>query len=306
MIPNNSVFILGAGASAHLGFPNNRELKKRITEHVEDSSSSLFKKLRQNGHDDKEIAGFAHDMRRSIHTRETMDVFLATRTDYCGIGAYSVAYELRGFEDEAKLFSSDTPNWYKILYKELKLDHPPDTWNRVPIVTFNYERSLEAYLNGTVEANNTPSGRRDEKIRALQSYPIYHVYGSFGSLAELRYSPPSENENLNSAAANLRFMFQSFDNEDVRQARKKIDDAEHIIFLGFGYDQRNVQQLGLNPTSDAQHRFHGTAFEIHGHNKSIRDQALALFSGKINVPANNTDSNISTFLEQWLPTKLGK
>jgi len=306
MLPNNTVLILGAGASAHVGFPSNRELKINITKHLEDPSSSLFKKLLESGHDDKKIAAFAHDMRRSVHTKETIDVFLAARQDYGVIGAQSVAHELRANEVEKRLFVSNTPNWYKILYDDLNLDGSPNTWSRVPIVTFNYERSLEAYLDGTVESNNPPGGVRDEKLKALRAYPIYHVYGSFGSLTKLPYSPPAKSGDLISAAANLRFMFQDNNNEDIGQARKEINDTEHIIFLGFGYDRRNAQQLGLEASSYARHKFHGTAFEPHGHNEPIRNRALDLFPGKINVPSNNNDSDISNFLKKWLPSKLGK
>jgi hypothetical protein len=86
---SRTVLVLGAGASAHLGFPLGPQLCSKIIENTSDADGNSFKEL---------IAmAFPHETIRSFHEQleksfpRSIDEFLADRPQFIDVGRASIA-----------------------------------------------------------------------------------------------------------------------------------------------------------------------------------------------------------------------
>lgn len=119
------------------------------------------------------------------------------------------------------------------------------------IITFNYDRSLEQYLYNAVET--AYPGKSETQYRELlQSRRIIHVYGKLGPLlwqdvdSHIRYGQTPNAEMLLKAASNIKIMREAQTiTEEFTQAHKVLGEADRICFLGFGFDETNLQRLML-------------------------------------------------------------
>ena len=75
-----------------------------------------------------------------------IDAFLTVGQSF-NVGKLAIAYCLMLFEDETKLYQPDGDlrggNWYAYLVGKLDLTFEEFGNNKLSIVTFNYDRSLE-------------------------------------------------------------------------------------------------------------------------------------------------------------------
>ena len=79
------------------------------------------------------------------YSRISVDAFLEHRPEYLQIGKLSIALCIMAHEHEKKLFNAQR-NWYD--YLRIKLNSSFDEFgdNKLSIITFNYDRSIEHYL----------------------------------------------------------------------------------------------------------------------------------------------------------------
>ena len=119
---------------------------------------------------------------------ESVDAFLEHRSDYLGVGKAAIAWALIPYERLRYLFESwtrpsrDQADWYQYLFSRMSSDTPFEKFgeNKLSIVTFNYDRSLEMYLVTALE--NSYDKRRDEAVNVLAQIPVIHVHGQLGAL----------------------------------------------------------------------------------------------------------------------------
>jgi hypothetical protein len=119
--------------------------------------------------------------------------------------------------------------------------------SKVSVITFNYDRSLEAYLLGSIAATFNVS--RKTAADTLRELRINHVYGCLGSPAEsdddyLEYGADISADRVNRAAKGMRVIPEGRnDDQALEQARSQLADASSIVFLGFGFDETNLSRL---------------------------------------------------------------
>ena len=98
----------------------------------------------------------------------------------------------------------------------------------------------------------------EEAFKLTSSIPIIHVYGRLGRFhyagdqGDHRvYSGDLSTKSLRIAAAGIRLIPEERDEgSQFPLARKWLDWAERICFLGFGFDSRNCGNLGLDSVLD--------------------------------------------------------
>lgn len=254
MITKKTVFVLGAGASKPYGFPLGPELRDRLCGAIQGSwlAGELERLANMPQQDTHEFSrDFLHSGLFSI------DTYLAHRTDHAHIGRYAIAAELCQKEDSGSLVSSDpSENWYRLLWNEMVFDakRPHDIGaNQVKFITFNYDRSLECFLQ--ISTRNT--FKLDDK-KAFESWcgiPVLHVYGALGTFhpdedhpQRRMYAPQTDRKMLETAAAGIRVIPESRDTDPCFQrAQEWFMLAEQICFLGFGFDPLNMRRLNLPP-----------------------------------------------------------
>jgi hypothetical protein len=147
---------------------------------------------------------------------------------------------------------------YHFLYDNLTPSLEEFKQNRLTIVTFNYDRSLEYFLFSALKHLYNKSDA--EIAEALQSTPIIHLHGSLGPLpwqepGGIDYYPlfrrgndPHETgKRIKVASENIVIVSEAQPkSKEFELANQRIKEAERVYFLGFGYYRVNLERLGLS------------------------------------------------------------
>src|SRR5712675_414174 len=143
MITNKTCLVLGAGASAPFGYPTGNALTERIKkELLPDRPGQLHHDLINAGFSPDTLLSFRNELRYS--QRSSVDAFLEDwEADFMEVGKAAIAASLIRHEDRDKIV--DDPNWYRRLFSEMT-DEGDFSANKLGIVTFNYDRSLEYFF----------------------------------------------------------------------------------------------------------------------------------------------------------------
>lgn len=242
MITIPTTLILGAGASQPFGYPIGRVLKGNVI-HLNDEY------LHEHGFTREQYREFTQHLKRS--TINSVDAFIERFPQYRDIGTACIALALAMQEFENNLFSHHSeagPSWYEILANALDDGISPVRENKLSIVTFNYDRSLEYYLVEVLRHNRDIAV--DAAIEQLSTIPMLHVYGSIGECPPQRAgSRPyaTTNESIHRAIVERHFIRLMPDvrkeHQIFQQACDLILQAKRVVFLGFGFDATNVQRL---------------------------------------------------------------
>ncbi len=235
MIKEQTVLVLGAGASYDFGFPLGERLCEDIYNFVLKQSngfsndthsiskvynSKLLARLlelavglglanEQDETNESFVKKFAENLFEA--QPKSIDEFLKDRPEFSLIGRICIVFCISKYEDKrSKNFSPikdggtyTFPNfgWYKYLWdkmteninsiKEFKKE------NKITVITFNYDRSLEFYL---FRALKSKFNKQDDETAKIFNYiKIKHVYGRLGSFYwglnnSNRHSALGENE----------------------------------------------------------------------------------------------------------------
>ncbi len=272
MIKDNTVFILGAGASLPYGYPSGAELRHLIAHkyaalldngfHEKDWDTSTYHEVLRGAQEFSEI------FRKS--STPSIDLFLARNPRFEYIGKRAIICCILDAESKSK-FREDINNknwdWYSYLFQRLTEDisdptgYKKLTENNVSFITFNYDRSLEHFICESIE--NSFNDRRTELNRGIyissekstldycKPFPVLHVYGKISDL-------PFENPDngwiygkivkdampIDDMIRNIRVINDRCSDGVLAQIRGKIKNADRIFFLGFGFAKENLEVLG--------------------------------------------------------------
>jgi hypothetical protein len=265
MIHKPTVLILGAGASVPYGFPSGRSLLVEISSALRSPDSTLaqillpylnvkFEPLKSFG------TALAFSMQPSV------DAFLENRPEFLKVGKAAIAAALIPYEKEKDLYYSDAKSrWYQYLFNRLGANKGEFSKNRLSIVTFNYDRSLEQFL--IIALQHSYGLATEAAFDMLEQIPIIHVYGQLGQLracADGRaYSPEVSPEALEKSIAGIRILHEGgAASKEFGKANAVISNAEVVCFLGFGYHPTNVERLGINEIKRHPVRYLGSAYNL--------------------------------------------
>jgi hypothetical protein len=238
---------------------------------------------------------------------ESVDIFLEqhfSNKAWVNIGKTAIALSLLRSERPNQLFgnmrakrlsccrsggtSKDYPkHWYRLLRKALTDNASRDTFYcnslRLKVITFNYDRSLEYYLNKSLSPFYNPNIRG---AGPLWPIPIIHVHGSLGlltnrcgqaatsgedktnakqnsslpSLSPIKYggherlfdrinqkrSTKKDRELIANVANAIQIVPETnSESHEFTWARTELCGAHRIFFLGFGYHEANMHKLKL-------------------------------------------------------------
>jgi hypothetical protein len=249
MISTPTVLVLGAGASYPYGFPTAAELKVAICSAFSnpDTAASRLIAGDHSKHTRSEIFAFREAFLRS--GQPSIDAFLERRSEFLELGKLAIAYCLMPFEDESMLYRDFRGgNWYEHLAVKLNSSFTEFAQNKLSIITFNYDRSLEHYLFNALQHFHGKSP--EECAKRLRKIPIIHVYGQLGRTAypdaeSLPYEPHRNNvARIERAAAGITLLHES--KPDLKEAHRLLAAAHRICILGFGYHELNLKRLWLS------------------------------------------------------------
>ena len=196
----------------------------------------------------------------------SVDAFLERRSEFVTVGKAAIARQLIGYEQQGLLrphaglrktishvysYEWSPPRWYGLLFNFLTSDPRSEVFheNKLSILTFNYDRSLEQFLyTGLL---NTYGTSETEALELLATIDIVHVYGLLAPFDPTdregrAYTPHSAHDKLTLAAEHISIIHEDRDDsETLTQARDLIQNAKRVCFLGFGYHPTNVRRLGI-------------------------------------------------------------
>ncbi|MHC4157703.1 MAG: SIR2 family protein [Planctomycetota bacterium] len=189
------------------------------------------------------------------------------------VGKFLIAKVLQKYERERDLMQKwiekrsgiDRPylrkirnNWYQYLVQDM---HAPfeELGENITIITFNYDRSLEQFLYRHLKS--TFLDKNEQQIaKKIKSIPIIHIHGSLGPLpwcslagetkqpVPYRWDSDRWSHCAKISAENIKIVSEQDDletNRDIQQARKALNSARQLYFLGFAYHEENIHKLGL-------------------------------------------------------------
>lgn len=229
-------FILGAGAHIPFGFPSGEDLKLEVAKLIGEAKKEVGTKQHGARYD-----GCANGL---LGCGTSIDKFLSENKDHDEIIRPLIAKAL-SWKEMAVIQSQYISDWLKYLWpyiaiKKGQLD------KRFSFVTFNYDRTTEFMLARACAALwGMPY---DECAKLVEdSLTFYHVYGSFGSIAEgsPKYFPYGVLDCEDVAGKRIKIIGEH-DETTTQAVHKVIKDVDAIYMLGCAFHKENMSLLSLN------------------------------------------------------------
>ena len=273
MISKRTLLILGAGASMPYGFPSGTELAKQIKSGLSTQQDRFCTDVMSAcGCTWEVVDNFRSKFDASKAT--TIDEFLASETeDIVKIGKVCIARALIPCEISAKLSRQDSEQdsederWYAQFFEKLlSSDAGKFPQNKLSVITYNYDRSFEQCLFSTIREKYKLMD--DMKTREVfnKYVDIIHLHGVLGELPGLslketsRPYSPKVTDKLLRDAANQIVVIHEVNTDWLSQhgfptAQNRIDNANVVCFLGFGYKDKLLEYIFQKRTSYAQSEY---------------------------------------------------
>jgi hypothetical protein len=264
MIKEKTVFILGAGASAPYRYHTGKELRDYICTHFPSDYRSLIKNNPWSARKREIKIGEADKFSKVFDKSNTqsIDLFLASRPEYSEIGKIAIVTAILGSERQNWNSGPRYPkqDWFLYLFNRMRRElNKPDSYkkfgeNNVAFITFNYDRFFEHYLYESF-INSFNLGIDPDYIGKdffqdnpnFIPFPVLHVYGKISEVQWLggyEYGEVYDWGIINNLKDNIRVIYDRVDAE-IQNIKGRIQWAERIFFLGFGYAQENLDALEI-------------------------------------------------------------
>lgn len=261
MIRENTVLILGAGASMPYDYPSGVKLRQRICQNLNANPSNItqdVQELLNTGLSISEIKDFRDAL--FFSGKQSVDEFLEHRIEFFEIGKRAIAQALICHESTENLFNryqlklDYDPDWYRFLFSKMSTSFDEFDANKISFITFNYDRSLEHYL---FTALKNSYGKNDDEVREkILKIRIIHLHGQLGYLPWQEqngrdYSALITPEILNNAAEGIKIIHEDIaDNKEFNQAKVILNQCSKIFFLGFGFHPTNLKRLKIEKRNE--------------------------------------------------------
>jgi len=243
-VKRRTVFILGAGASRPFNFPSGPELRDVIIKDLAGRGGiGIRETLLRLGFSQSEIEEFAEVFR--VSQIPSIDAFLQKYPELETLGKTAISYVILYWENTNKTHIFDSPDWYLKLLLAIKDDQNLYAED-LTIISFNYDRSLEYYLQRALgKVLKLPPAEVNERVDRLG---IIHFYGSLGELPTEPNAPGdyglNEDAMITKGAESIHLIGRNTIAREIRERSVvRCSEAETIIILGFGFHPENIQIL---------------------------------------------------------------
>ena len=221
--------------------------------------------------------------------KQSVDAFLEHRPEFIPIGKIAMAIALIPCEDENILFKRDGKSWYEYLFNRLNAKFEDFDKNKLSILTFNYDRSLEHYLFTAL--HNSYGKKPEECADKLKSLPIIHLHGDLGELPHFvtngmmrPYSAKLYAHSMQVASERIKIIHEGIDYAaQFVQAKTILLQSEIVCFLGFGYHPLNLRRLDFHEDYYKKAAYYGSSF---GMTPAECNNVGGIFKGKLALELN--------------------
>lgn len=305
MFRDNTVFIIGAGASHEFGLPVGEALMQQIqinsrfdTSHgqlmegVDEIYHSLIDGYKNDGHAIKMRMQAMAEIHRAIDHAGSIDEFINRHIDdplIAEVGKLQIAYAISQAERQSNIATivrqtesasppdlSDT--WIKpftrMLFDGVRNSDVETLGNNITIICFNYDRCIETYLEyAIVKTFRDVSPDMARKI--VKKINIIHPYGSLGDLRHHPFGAEPTPERLWAMSENIVTWSESMNSDISPKIQDAMTNASTVIFLGFAFAPQNMKLLEVENGFDGTFQEVETFATAYGYNAVINERLTA-------------------------------
>lgn len=293
MFKPNTLFILGAGASAEASMPVGRVLAEQMgasgvfnfdAGRLVQGDRQLYSILRRKIPDVEQSNLRLHALRKiseGIYLASSIDNYIDTHSDdplVAEMGKLQIAYHLLKAERGSLFrFSTRDPSprlhlpllsetWFdsfaRILLEKHKRSDVGQLASNVSIISFNYDRTIEFYLIEAIRQLFKLSYAESHEI--VSRFEIVHPYGHLGPLPRVLDQleqgcvpfgmDVGYEEQVWTASEKLKTYSEQVEDAAVlNKIKSMVTKADQIIFLGFAFHPQNMEVLRLDGELDPKH-----------------------------------------------------
>jgi hypothetical protein len=274
----NTVFVIGAGASAEIDMPVGNALKKTIAKFLNQKAppsetaiiQAIDGAIRLCSMDQTEMDNafvnmktIADKIATALPLAESIDNYLnAHKGNECieVLGKIGIVYSILHAEAYSKLkktsvipFDEIEETWYAALFKKIvqggQLGHFTKKLKEITFITFNYDRSLEYYLYHAIQTYFDISAEHSKTI--VNDMNIYHPYGQAGllpfqdGLDSIEYGELPDDQQVYTFSRQIKTFMEGVDesSDTYKKIVNSLVEANRVIFLGFAYYKQNMDLL---------------------------------------------------------------
>lgn len=277
MFEPNTVFVVGAGASAEFGLPVGTALLQTIKESSQfqfdhgifpsKGNRLIFKAVSDKYLGDNRALNLAFqtfaDIRLGVETAGSIDEYINRYSDdsmIAELGKVLIAHSILEAEGKSKLMPSsgrdvDGVEWQstadtwiatfvRALFDGVRATELEKIGEGITIICFNYDRCIEFYLEHAI-MRAYRGVDRDVARKIVSNISIIHPYGWLGDLGQLPFGAPLDRIKLYEVSDSLVTWSESVDDrkDQLEIMRGKIAAARNLVFLGFAFASQNLKLL---------------------------------------------------------------
>lgn len=295
-----TLFVLGAGASKEVGLPTGYELKHRLAKRLDirfadgwsqssgdrsitDALKALLQKRDDRRGDINPYLHKAWQMVAALPQAISIDNYIDAieDPDVALLGKLAIAREILDSEkgsslhfkepDERQAMVQRVENTFyhglfQLLSEGFRRSNCEAIFDNVAFVSFNYDRSMEWYLNNALQNYFGIDAHTSAEICLRLN--IIHPYGTVGKLpgahlsrGGVPYGGGYQNDYVDIAASIRTFTEQIEDATLSDAIEAQVTSADHIVFLGFGFHDINMETLATKQKTVLRRVF-GTALGV--------------------------------------------
>jgi hypothetical protein len=316
MFAKDIALVIGAGASAELGFPTGASLKERIAKalsfytdgfRLTSGDLTLHRSIQNKfGRDADAYFNASHELSNVMPSFVSIDEalhYLSARPEVVTVGKAAIVHEILRAERESLLFKkgdrkfanlervdrSWLPHFLSMALSSHTHEDVETIFSRVTIINFNYDRSIEHFLYTALQRNAAVSEVRAKKI--VSELRVIRPYGSIGQLWPQRGEGvhfgaeiSGDYEALFSVIENIRtYTEQNLAKDALDEIQKAINSAKVVLLLGFGFHSQNKRLLQSLEQSHMRRAF-ATVYGIDEQNHELLSERVRMTLGCNNYP----------------------
>jgi hypothetical protein len=274
MIRDETVFILGAGASAPYGYPVGSAFKDDICLHFKSDIDSLMGSS-QSSNDLMDLVEQADEFTNSFQRSRvrSIDRWLSLNRHFANIGKLAIVNSIVKHENPNELLfegKDKSLDWFTVLFNVMisSLSRPEHfSYNKIAFITFNYDRLLEHLFYESFKHTFTRISDQ-ERDRILSSLSIIHVYGAIDDPPWKKngyaYGKDYRLGYLNNSRTRIRIIHERTEEDVIMTLMREqiIQTAKKVFFLGFGYDVDNLRIVNIPDDFKGDPQIFGTAYDL--------------------------------------------
>jgi len=156
--------------------------------------------------------------------------------------------------------------FWKLLSENVNISKLDNLFDNISFIVFNYDRCVEYFLLNAI--STLYSVNRIRAIELVKKLKIYHPYGSVGKIKGLTinndglvvdFGESCDSTKLLQVSKQVKtFTEQVEDKTEIESIRQLVLEVETIVFLGFSFQQQNMDLLAPNQPSNISRVFHTT------------------------------------------------